>query len=104
MEKKFYILNVIALATSDFADPECESLIESCVVTLKSENVAYKKAVLKKIAKEYVGAHAEDSEFEQEFSAFGGKLMLTSEWDYGYQGYELYGYRVELAPCEVKEL
>lgn len=102
--EKLYILNIISLCTSDFADPECESLIESYVVTLKKGDVAYKETVLKKIAAKYVGGHAEDSEFEQEFSALEGKLMLTSEWDYSYQGNELYGYRVELVPCEIKEL
>lgn len=104
MEKKLYILSIISLRTSDFADPECESLVKSCVVTLKKGDVAYKEAVLKKIAAKYVGAHAKDEAFEQEFSMLEGKLMLTSEWDYSYQGNELYGYRIELAPCEVKEL
>lgn len=104
MKKNLYIINVVALFTSDFAYPECESLVESKVVFLKEEMEEYKKAVLKKIAAKYVGAHAEDSEFEQEFSALEGKLMLVSEWDYGYQGNELYGFRIELEPCEVEEL
>lgn len=104
IEKSLYVLNVIALRTSDFADPECESLIKTRVVSLKEETKSYKKATLKRVAAKYVGAHAEDAEFEQEFSALEGKLMLVSEWDYGYQGYELYGFRIELVPCEVEEL
>lgn len=102
--EKLYILNVISLRTSAFAEPGYESFVKSCVVTLKSEDVAYKEAVLKKITAKYVGAHAKDEAFKEELSTFEGKLMLTSKWDYGYQGYELYGFYMELVPCEIKEL
>lgn len=101
---ELYILNIISLRTSDFAEPGCEHLVKTEVVSFKEETETYKKAVLKKIAAKYVGAHAKDEAFEQEFSTFEGKLMLESTWEYGYQGYELYGFCVELVPCEVKEL
>lgn len=99
-----YIVKIIAMRTSEFAESDCDRLVTTATVSLEEDTLENKEEAMKEVASKYIGSHSSDLSFEQNFEIVGDKIILTSEWDHGNKRNALYGLKVELIPSELDEL
>ena len=99
-----YIVKIIAMRTSAFAESDCDRVVTTATVSLEEDTLENKEEAMKEVASKYIGSHSSDLSFEQNFEIVWDKVILTSEWDGGYKRNDLYGLKVELIPSEIDEL
>ena len=99
-----YVVKIIAMRTSEFAESDCDRFVTTATLSLEDDSVENKEEAMKELASKYIGSHSSDLSFEQNFEIVGDKIILTSEWDRGYNRNDLYGLKVELIPSELDEL